>query len=153
MKTGIGRFGALSAMAATAMWLAAPMPAAASDGTIFFSGAIVAPSLAISAAPALAPVGARVDAAGARLAQTGSAVALTFSAAPGVATGADVALQVNNGATARDALVERFVDSGGRVSNAASDGHYRVGRDGGMLSLAPRNATPDTRVTVVVIYD
>ncbi|MFM0153784.1 hypothetical protein PQR05_28280 [Paraburkholderia sediminicola] len=152
MKTGLVRFGALGAVAAMAALVASPMPAvAASNGTISFSGAIVAPQLAISAAPA--PAGARVDATGGRLAQTGSAVTLTFSAAPGVATGADVALQVNNGATARDAVAGRFVDSGGRVSRAASDGHYRVGRDGGVLSLAPKNAALDTRVTVVVSYD
>ncbi|HZZ03849.1 hypothetical protein [Paraburkholderia sp.] len=150
MKTEIGRFGALSAAVAMATLVAAPMPAvAASGGTISFSGAIVAPQLEISAAPAVA----RVDTEGARLAQTGSAVTLTFSAAPGVATGADVALLVNNGTTARDALAERFVDSAGRVFRAASDGHYRVGRDGGVLSLAPKNAALDTQVTVVVSYD
>ena len=155
MKTGMGRFGGLSAVAAMATLVAlvaAPMLAvAANGGTISFSGAIVAPQLAIS----VAPTGARVDATGARLEQSGSAVALTFSAAPGVATGADVALQVNSGATARngDALAERFVDSRGRVFRAASDGHYRVGRDGGVLSLAPKHAGQDTRVTVVVSYD
>ncbi|CAB3777941.1 hypothetical protein [Paraburkholderia caffeinilytica] len=158
MKTGTGRFRALSAVAAMATLVAAPMPAvAASGGTISFSGAIVAPQLAISAAPAPAQTGARVDATGGQLAQTGSAVTLTFSAPPGVATGADVALQVSNGTTngtaARDTLAERFVDSGGRVFRAASDGHYRVGRDGGVLSLAPKHAAPDTRVTVVVSYD
>ncbi|NPT54979.1 hypothetical protein [Paraburkholderia elongata] len=156
MKTGIGRLGALSAVAAMAALVAAPMPAmAASGGTISFSGAIVAPQLTISTAPVRTRAGARVDATGGRLAQTGSAVALIFSAAPGVATGADVALQVNNGATARDgdALAERFVDSSGRVFRAASDGHYRVGRDGGVLSLAPKHAALNTRVTVVVSYD
>lgn len=152
MKTGLVRFGALSVVVAMAALGASPMRAvAASGGTISFSGAIVAPQLAISAASAAA--GTHVDATGGRLAQTGSAVMLTFSAAPGVATGADVALQVNNGATARDAVAERFVDGGGRVSRAASDGHYRVGRDGGVLSLAPKNAALDTRVTVVVSYD
>ncbi|MFM0366351.1 hypothetical protein [Paraburkholderia sediminicola] len=158
MKTGMGRFGGLSAGAAMATLVAlvalvaAPMLAvAANGGTISFSGAIVAPQLAIS----VAPTGARVDATGARLEQSGSTVTLTFSAAPGVATGADVALQVNSGATARngDALAERFVDSTGRVFRAASDGHYRVGRDGGVLSLAPKHAGQDTRVTVVVSYD
>ncbi|MFM0504934.1 hypothetical protein [Paraburkholderia caffeinilytica] len=159
MKTGTGQFGALGAVAAMAMLVAlvaAPMPAvAANGGTISFSGAIVAPQLAISVAPA----GARVDARGARFEQSGSAVTLTFSAAPGVATGADVALQVNSGATAHsgdargDALAERFVDSRGRVFRAASDGHYRLGRDGGVLSLAPKNTGQDTRVTVVVSYD
>ncbi|CAE6686423.1 hypothetical protein [Paraburkholderia nemoris] len=155
MKTGMGRFEGLSVVAATATLVAlvaAPLPAvAANGGTISFSGAIVAPQLEISAAPA----GARVNAGGARLDQSGSAVTLTFSAASGVATGADVALQVNSGATARngDALTERFVDSHGRAFRAASDGHYRVGRDGGALSLAPKNAGQDTRVTVVVSYD
>ena len=155
MKTGMGRFEGLSAVAATATLVAlvaAPMPAvAANGGTISFSGAIVASQLEISVAPA----GARVDARSARLDQSGSAVTLIFSAEPGVATGADVALQVNSAATARngDALTERFVDSRGRVFRAASDGHYRVGRDGGVLSLAPKNAGQDTRVTVVVSYD
>lgn len=155
MKMVIGRFAAFNAaVSVMTVLVAAPEPAlAASDGTISFSGAIVAPQLAISAAPALAPASARVNAGGGRLAQTASAVTLTFSASPGVATGADVALQVNNGATARDALAERFVDSGGRVFRAASDGHYRIGRDGGTLSLAPKNAAQDTRVTVVVSYD
>jgi hypothetical protein len=40
-----------------------------------------------------------------------------------------------------------------RVFRAASDGHDRVGRDGGVLSLAPKNAAQDIRVTVVVSYD
>ncbi|NMM00989.1 hypothetical protein HHL24_23995 [Paraburkholderia sp. RP-4-7] len=154
MKTGTWQFGALSAAAAMAALVTAPMPAvAASGGTISFSGVIVAPQLEISAGSAPAQAGVRVDAAGGRLAQTGSAITLTFSAPPGVATGADVALQVNNGATARDALAARFVDSGGRVFRAADDGHYRVGRDGGVLSLAPKNAAQDTRVTVIVSYD
>ncbi|CAB3692868.1 hypothetical protein LMG24238_03222 [Paraburkholderia sediminicola] len=159
MKTEMGRFDGLSgvaAMAALVALVAAPVPAvAANGGTISFSGAIVAPQLEISVAPA----GARVDAGGARLGQSGSAVTLTFSAEPGVATGADVALQVNSGATARnadapgDALTERFVDSRGHAFGAASNGHYRVGRDGGVLSLAPKSAGQDTRVTVVVSYD
>ncbi|SOE56733.1 hypothetical protein SAMN05446635_1123 [Burkholderia sp. OK233] len=155
MKTRMGRFGGLSAVAAVAALVAlvaAPMPAvAANGGTISFSGAIVAPQLAIS----VTPTAARADATGARLEQSGSTVTLTFSATPGVATGADVALQVNSGATARngDALAERFVDSTGRVFRAANDGHYRVGRDGGVLSLAPKHAGQDTRVTVVVSYD
>jgi hypothetical protein len=158
MKTGMRRLGAFSAIAAMTALVVASMstPAvAASGGTINFSGAIVAPQLSISAAPAPAPAraGARIDAGGARLASTGSAVTLTFSAPPGVATGANVALQVNNGTTARGALAERFVDSSGRVFRAASDGHYRVGRDGGVLSLAPKNPAQDTRVTVVVSYD
>ncbi|MFM0199837.1 hypothetical protein PQR53_08135 [Paraburkholderia fungorum] len=154
MKTGIGRFGAFSAATVMTALVAAPMPAvAASGGTINFSGAIVAPQLVISAAPVLVPAGARIGAGGGRLAQTASAVTLTFSAPPGMATGADVALQVNNGATARGVLAERFVDSGGRVFRAARDGHYRIGRDGGVLSLAPKSAAQGTRVTVVVSYD
>ncbi|NPT41368.1 hypothetical protein GNZ12_08565 [Paraburkholderia sp. 1N] len=154
MKTGIGRFGVLSAVAAMAALVAAPMPAmAAGGGTITFTGMIVAPQLEVSAAPAPAQAGARVNAAGGRLAAAGSAVTLTFSTEPGVVAGANVALQVINGAKARDALAERFVDGSGHVFRAASDGRYRVGRDGGVLSLASKNAAQETQVIVVVSYD
>lgn len=153
MKSGIGRFAVLGAAAATAALVAVPMQAMASGGTITFSGMIVAPQLEVSVAPAPVQAGARVNTAGGRLAAAGSAVTLTFSAEPGVVAGANVALQVINSAKARDALAERFVDGRGHVFSAASDGHYRVGRDGGVLSLASKRAAQDTQVIVVVSYD
>lgn len=41
----------------------------------------------------------------------------------------------------------------GRRGAAVNAPVGRVGRDGGVLSLAPKNAAQDTRVTVVVSYD
>ncbi|CAB3784301.1 hypothetical protein LMG28614_01919 [Paraburkholderia ultramafica] len=54
--------------------------------------------------------------------------------------------------TARDLVAARFADSRGQVAVARS-GHYQVGRDGGVLSLSPKHAETDTRVTVIVSYD
>ncbi|PQV53116.1 hypothetical protein [Paraburkholderia sp. BL21I4N1] len=148
MKTATGRFVALGT-AATLALMTAPLAASASEGgTITFSGAIVAPQLEVSAAP-----GARVGTMGALQGLQGSAVTLTFSGPPGVTAGADVALQVNGGASSGDSMVTRFVERGGRLAPATRDGHYKVGRDGGVMSLSPKNATPDTRVTVVMSYD
>lgn len=152
MKTVTGRFGAVGAAAAAVVLMAAPLTASASaGGTITFSGAIVAPQLEVSAARAAAA--ARVGTAGAQPGQRDSAVTLTFNAPPGVTAGADVALQVNGGTAARDVVATRFVDSGGRVAAAARDGHYKVGRDGGVMSLSTKKAAPETRVTVVMSYD
>ncbi|MFL9866994.1 hypothetical protein PQR67_22690 [Paraburkholderia fungorum] len=153
MKTGTGRFGVLSAAVVMAALVAVPLQAMASDGTITFSGMIVAPQLEVSAAPAPVQAGPHVNAAGGRLTAAGSAVTLTFGAEPGVVAGANVALQVINGAKARDALAERFVDGSGHVFRAGSDGRYRIGRDGGALSLASKRAAQDTQVIVVVSYD
>lgn len=153
MKTATGRFVALGT-AATLALMTAPLAASASEGgTIMFSGAIVAPQLEVAAAPAA--LGARVGTAGALQGLQGSAVTLTFSGPPGVTAGADVALQVNGGASSHssDSVATRFVERGGRLAPATRDGHYKVGRDGGVMSLLPINATPDTRVTVVMSYD
>lgn len=153
MKTRAWRFGALITVAAMAAMFAGPTVATASSGgAIAFSGAIVAPQLEISAAPVVG-----VGLAGAQVRHGASAVTLTFNAPPGVATGADVALQVNGGAAARDgAIAARFVDRAGRVFAAARDGHYRVGREGGVLALSARKGNgvgAETRVIVVVSYD
>ena len=150
METKARRVRTLGAMAAAMTLLAAPLPASASaGGTISFAGAVVAPQLRMTAGSAAA---AQVGTAGAQARRLGSALTLTFSAPPGVTAGADVALQVNDGAPARDLVAARFVDSGGRLA-APRNGHYKVGRDGGVLSLSPKHAETDTRVTVVVSYD
>ncbi|MFM0647988.1 hypothetical protein PQR14_27035 [Paraburkholderia bryophila] len=155
MKTATGRFVALGA-AATLALTTAPLAASASEGgTITLSGAIVAPQLEVSAAP-VAP-GARAGTAGALQGLQGSAVTLTFSGPPGVTAGADVALQVNGGAgsslNSGEGVTTRFVERDGRIAVATRDGHYKVGRDGGVMSLSPKHVTPDTRVTVVMSYD
>jgi hypothetical protein len=142
-------------MAAAVVLLVTPLMAAASGGgTISFAGAVVAPQLRMTAGSvsAAAPAAALAGAVGAQAQRPGSGLTLTFSAPPGVTAGADVALQVNDGAPARDLVAARFVDSGGRVA-IARNGHYQVGRDGGVLSLSPKQAETDTRVTVIVSYD
>jgi hypothetical protein len=142
--------GVMAAMAGTTGLLGAPVMASASaGGTISFAGAIVAPQLQMTAGTSIS--GARVGTAGAQAARAGSALTLTFSAPPGTTSGADVALHVNDGVPAHDLVAARFVDSGGRVATARN-GHYQVGRDGGVLSLSPKRADTDTRVTVVVSY-
>ncbi len=142
--------GAIAAVAAAL--LTAPLTAsAASGGMISFAGAITAPSLQISAAPVVSVM--RVGTPRAQAAREGTGVALTFNSSPGVASGAHVALQVVGAAQSRGAVVAaRFVDSGGRAA-AAHDGHYRVGRDGGVLSLSPQRQGLETPVIVVVSYD
>ncbi|MFM0594607.1 hypothetical protein [Paraburkholderia dilworthii] len=50
-------------------------------------------------------------------------------------------------------VATRFVESDGRLASATRDGHYKVGRDGGVMSLSPKNVAPDTRVKVVMSYD
>jgi hypothetical protein len=131
--------------------LAAPLTAFAADGgTIWFAGAITAPSLQINASPVVSAMS--VGTANAQAARQEAGVALTFNSSPGVVSGADVAVQVVGTAQPRDAVAARFVDSGGRVA-AAQDGHYRVGHDGGVLSLSPKRIGSDTPAIVVVSYD
>jgi len=138
------------AAVAVALFVAPLTASAASGGTITFIGAITAPPLQISAAPMVSAM--RLGAANAQAASQGAGVAVSFNAAPGVLSGADVALQPARAAQSRDAVAARFVDSGGRVV-APHDGHYRVGRDGGVLSLSPKASRADTPVIVVVSYD
>lgn len=141
---------ARAAVGLTAMTvlLAAPLSAsAATGGRITFAGAVVAPQLQISAASAIPATGQ-----GTSTARTEHSVNVTFSATPGVVSGADVVLQTNGSAHQRDAIATRFVDGGGRVG-AAHDGHYQVGRNGGVLSVSPVRADTDTQVIVVVSYD
>jgi hypothetical protein len=144
---------AVGAVAAVAVaLLAAPLSAsAASGGTISFVGGITAPPLQISAGPAVSAM--RVGAAHAQAVRQGTGVALTFNSSPGVVSGADVALHVVDVAQSRGAgVAAHFVDSGGRLA-AAHGGHYRVGRDGGVLSLSPDRTGSATPVIVVVSYD
>lgn len=143
------RKGRVMAAVAAAL-LGAPVMASAADGTIWFIGAITTSPLQISAAPAVSTT--RVGTANAQAARRGSDVSLTFNSSPGVVSGGDVALQVAGAAQSSDAVATRFVDGGGRVV-AAHDGHYPVGRDGGVLSLSPKPGGSGTPVIVVVSYD
>lgn len=148
MKTKAWRLRTLGAMVLLTVPL---MASAAGGGTISFAGAIVAPQLHMTAG--VAPAGARGGAAGNQAERGSAALTVTFSSPPGVAAGADVALQVNDGVPARNLVAARFVESGGRVAEARN-GHYQVGRNGGVLSLSPKYADrTDTRVTVVVSYE
>lgn len=124
-------------------WIAS----AASGGTITFIGAITAPPLRISTASTT-----QQETADVRAASQVMGVAVSFSSAPGGVSGADVALQAVGAVRLRDAVASRFAASGGQAT-AAPDGHYRVGRDGGVLSLSPVRAGSGTPVVVVVSYD
>lgn len=139
---------ALAAVAATL--LAAPLAASAASGggTITFEGAITAPSLEVAASPAIPAMRVRT---GNTQASDQAGVDLAFNSSPGVVSGADVALEVV-GARPGDAVAARFVDSMGRAP-AAREGHYRVGRDGGVLSMSPKRTGAQTPVIVVVSYD
>jgi hypothetical protein len=151
MKAETRRWRSFGRTVAVAALLAAPLSPAASTvtgGVIRFTGMIVAPPMQISTA--MAATGVAVDSAsgaGQRFSRT-----VTFSAAPGVVGGADVALEVNGGTQSRDLVAARFVDGTGRVTRAR-DGHYVVDRTGGVLSLDAKRTVRDTRVTVVVSYD
>jgi type 1 fimbria pilin len=128
--------------------LAAPAASTVTGGVIRFVGMIVAPPLQVSADTA--PTGVAVDSAsvaGRRFSRT-----VTFSAGPGVVSGAEVALEVNGGTQSRDLVAARFVDGTGRVT-LARDGHYAVDRTGGVLSLNAKRTDINTLVTVVVSYD
>jgi hypothetical protein len=142
---------AASMAASAAALMSGPLTAAAaSGGTISFVGAIAAAPLAITAAPAHSATSLKQ--AVVRTAGEREGVALTFNSSAGVVSGADVTLQALGSTQARDVVAARFVDSGGRAG-AAHDGHYRVGRDGGVLSLAPKRAGVETPVMVVVSYN
>ncbi|WP_233831037.1 hypothetical protein [Paraburkholderia sp. ZP32-5] len=138
------------AVAAAAL-LAAPLAvSAANGGVIRFVGMIVAPQLRISADAM--PAGAQAGVSGASVAGQGLMRSVTFSAPPGVGSGADVAFEVNGNAAAHDLVAARFVDGSGRVTTAR-DGHYEVSRTGGVLTLKAKGASADTRVAVVVSYE
>ncbi|MGF6263040.1 type 1 fimbria pilin [Paraburkholderia youngii] len=152
MKAETMRWRTFGRTAAVVALLAAPLAAPAAStvtgGVIRFVGMIVAPPLQISADTA--PTGVAVDSAsvaGQRFSRT-----VTFSAPPGVVSGADVALEVNGSTQSRDLVAASFVDGTGH-GVPARDGHYAVDRAGGMLSLNARRTDTDTRVTVVVSYD
>ena len=146
-RRSAGRAAAVTALAAL---LAAPLAAAAASGgnggVIHFVGAIVAPPLQIStdAAPL---AGGVTSVTGQGLART-----VSFSAPPGAAGGADVALEVNGHAQSGERVAARFVDGNGRVG-VARNGHYTVNRSGGVLSLNAKPTDADARVTVVVSYE
>ncbi|MBC8747884.1 hypothetical protein OKW43_005271 [Paraburkholderia sp. WC7.3g] len=142
----VGRTIAVAALLAAP--LAAPAASTVTGGVIRFVGRIVAPQMQFSMDTA--PTGVAVDSvsvAGERFSRT-----VTFSAPPGVVSGADVALEVNGNTQSRDRVAARFVDATGHVTTAR-DGHYAVGRAGGLLSLNAQRTNIDTRVTVVVSYD
>lgn len=132
--------------------LAASAASSAGGGTITFIGTITAPPLQISAATAVSAM--RQGTVGGHAARQGTGVTLSFIAVPGVVSGADVALQTPGGEPSRHVVAARFVDSGGNVL-AARDGHYEVGRDGGVLSLpeSPERAGQPAQVVVVTSYD
>ncbi|QQC64154.1 hypothetical protein [Paraburkholderia ginsengisoli] len=152
MEKNTLRLRTLGAIAGAMVSLATPLMAwAAAGGTISFSGAIVAPQLRMTTG--VTSAGLPVATAGAQARRMEPALTLTFDAPPGVAAGADVSLQVNDGVPPRNLVAARFVDNGGRPATARN-GHYQVGRNGGVLSVSPARAdTPDTRVTVVVSYE
>lgn len=150
-RTGQWRVSARAVAAVMMTLLATPLTAFAADGgTIRFVGAITAPLLQITALPVVPAM--RLGPANAQAARQEGGVALTFNSSPGVVSGADVALQVVGAGKSHDVVAARFVDTGSRVG-VAYDGHYRVGRDGGVLSLSPKRAGSDTPVIVVMSYD
>ncbi|OLL30472.1 hypothetical protein BTH42_17130 [Burkholderia sp. SRS-W-2-2016] len=126
--------------------LAASAAAGANGGVIRFVGAIVAPPLQIRADAAQMTGGV------ASVTGQGFARTVTFSAPPGAAGGADVALEVDGKTQSAERVAARFVDGNGRVG-AARNGHYAVDRSGGVLSLNAKRTDVDTRVTVVVSYE
>ncbi|MCC8394321.1 hypothetical protein LJ656_17125 [Paraburkholderia sp. MMS20-SJTR3] len=149
MKTKGMQLRSAAHAAVLAALLAAPLAASAAGangGVIRFVGAIVAPPLQIRTA-ALPMSGGIASATGQGFART-----VTFSAPPGAAGGADVALEVDGKAPPAERVTARFVDGNGRVG-AARNGHYPVNRSGGVLSLNAKRTDVDTRVTLVVSYE
>ncbi len=114
-------------------------------GTITFRGALVSPPFAISARPAM-HAGASTT-----LRQNGRTATVAFDAFPNSTPNAVASLMVDNHRAKSDALVTDFVDGNGHRIAAASDGAFRVGASGGLLSM--QNRSPSAmRVTLVTEY-
>ncbi|HEY2146298.1 MAG TPA: hypothetical protein VGH32_00075 [Pirellulales bacterium] len=147
-------------VAATAALYSLPHPAtAANGGTIYFRGAIVAPQFDISSAAAAAPLVASTNV---QRVSSPTTVLITFNAPHAVASGVDVTLQVKDGddwrsgEAAFDTIAARFVGSANHRLAPSTDGHFRVDRDGGTLSLSPRTGSLESTkrpVMVVISYD
>jgi hypothetical protein len=146
-----------AATAVTALY-GMPATAFADGGTIHIFGTIVAPQFAVSTSTtATSPLTTR----GVNASQDHSATTVAFAAQPGTQSGAEVALQVKDGATwsagatALDKVATRFVDSSGHAMTS-QNGEYHLTQTGGMLSLAGKPAgaaAAPQLVTVLVSYD
>jgi hypothetical protein len=146
-------FVGVAAMAA-ALYVLPDAATAATGGTIYFSGAIVAPPFGVSYAPAVEP-----SAAGTTIRQISGAagVRVTFDAPVGV-VGASIALQAlgGDGLRAPRMIAARFVDGAGHTVASGKDGRFRLGREGGTLSLTPQagnGPSADRAVVVAISYD
>lgn len=153
---------ALSAVAVDSVAVASSGPAASSGGTIYFSGAIVAPQLEVSSATIAPAQGNTAGNTTARIASEMSALSVTFKAPRGFVDGAEIGLQTNDGTALRSdpaalaSVAVRFVDSTGRAHAAGADGRYRVGSDGGVMTLSAKGVkveAPKRAITVVITYD
>ncbi|TDN63404.1 hypothetical protein B0G77_7055 [Paraburkholderia sp. BL10I2N1] len=127
---------------------------AATSGRIYFSGAVVAPPFGVSYAPA---VGSTAAGTTIRQASGAAGVRVTFDAPVGVAC-ANVGLQVLDvdGLRAPKTIATRFVDGTGHAVASDKDGRFRLGSEGGTLSLTPRTGngpSADSAVAVVISYD
>jgi hypothetical protein len=132
---------------------------AADGGRVYFFGGIVAPQFIVSTVDEATSPSARMTT---RVGLDASAVMVAFKGPPGIASGADVALLVNDGAASRfgeaafDTIETRFVGGAGQSLALGAGGRYRVGGDGGVLSLREKTGdvpSANKPVTVVVSYD
>ncbi|MDR5853901.1 hypothetical protein P9239_14585 [Caballeronia sp. LZ062] len=112
-------------------------------GTITFRGALVSPPFAVAAVSA--------QAGSATWSRSGQTAIVAFDAYPNSTPNAAVSLRADNHRATSDALTTDFVDGNGRRIAAGSDGAFRVGGSGGVLSIESK-ARSAQRVTVVTEY-
>jgi hypothetical protein len=132
---------------------------AADGGRVYFFGGIVAPQFVVSTVERVTRSSAGMTA---RVGLDASTVRVAFKGPPGIVSGADVGLLVNDGAASRfgeaafDTVETHFVGDAGQSLVRGAGGRYRVGGDGGMLSLREKTGnvpSANKPVTVVVSYD
>jgi hypothetical protein len=132
---------------------------AADGGRISFFGGISAPQFVVSTVDGVTRSSARTTTG---VGLNTSTVMVAFKGPSGIASGADVTLLVNDGdasrfgAAAFDTIATHFVDGAGRSRALGTSGRYRMGDDGGMLSLREKTGnvpSANKPVTVVLSYD
>ncbi|CAE6868605.1 hypothetical protein R75461_08439 [Paraburkholderia nemoris] len=146
-------------LAMTAMSCGLHSAGAATGGTIYFTGMIVAPALEVSSVVLPPASSVRVTT---QAGASASTVAVTFRVPSGGVPGVDVSWQVNgatasqSGAAAPDMPAARFADGRGHVVAPAPDGRYHVGSNGATLLLGAKSGDPlsaGRALTVVLSYD
>ncbi|KHJ60285.1 hypothetical protein [Burkholderia glumae] len=120
----------------------------AEAGTIYFTGAIVAPpyGVTVSVEPAVSPAGTHLSGA----AVEDGKITVKFSPVRYNEPSAKVSLTVLHEGS-RGALVTAFIDGAGHPVPPTSDGAYQVGVSGGALTISPRSGAGSAATMPAVI--